>query len=206
MKPQNKDPFLAEIIESSLTTWTAQAWQWKQYPPFGSLVVAHTETKKIMGIVYAIATGAQDAHRTPYAYQKTEQELLAEQPHIFAFLKTAFSCATVGFTHQDTIIHQLCPQPPTLHTFVRLATTDELIMFLRSSDFLHLLFSAQLNHTIEELLLAFVQHTHTYQKISPACFNSFITTCIDTFYFLTNHDYRRLKLFLQRLEPLVTQA
>src|SRR3989338_10123191 len=114
----DKSQFFAEIVESSLTTWTAQAWQWKTFPPFGSLVIAQTETRTIFGIVCAISTGAQDTHRTTFIYQKTEAELLAEQPHIFAFLKTMFSCNTVGFIDQNKLIHQLCPQPPSLHTFI----------------------------------------------------------------------------------------
>ncbi len=200
----NKDLFLGEIVESSLATWTAQAWNWKAFPPFGSLVVAHSGSSTIFGIVHSITTGALDGNRTPYIYQKTEAELLAEQPHIFAFLKTHFTCATIGFEKNGAIITQLSPEPPRIHAFVCLATIKHYNHFLHKADFLHVLFSAQLTYPIEEILLAFIAHIITNNIIPAAQLREKLHSHIDTFYSSINNDYRRLSLFVQRIEQLLS--
>ena len=200
----DKAPFLGEIVESSLSSWTAQAWNWKLFPPFGSLVVAHAESTYIFGLVHSITSGALDGNRTPYIYQKTEAELMAEQPHIFAFLKTTFTCATIGFEKQGTIICQLSPEPPRIHTFVAPATTQQIAHFLDNADFLHLLFSTQLSHPVEELLLAFIVQVINLNIMSTDKLRDKLHTHIDKLYFLTNNDYRRLTLFAQRVERLMS--
>ena len=86
----------AEIIESSLQTFLGQCWQWDIMPQFGSLVIAQNGNRPLFGLVYQIQTGSMDPTRYPFAYQKTHEELRAEQPQIFEFLKTSFSCLCVG--------------------------------------------------------------------------------------------------------------
>ena len=111
----------AEIIESSLSTWLAQSWEWRTSPAFGSLVVVEHKPYTHFGIVHQIQTGSMDPVRYPFAYQKTEEELLREQPQIFEFLKTTFSCVFMGYQEKGTIFYQLPPEPPRIHAFVALA-------------------------------------------------------------------------------------
>ena len=110
-----RKPF-AEVIESSLQGWLAQSWNWNCFPAFGSLVTIETKKRQLFGIVHQIQTGSMDPMRHPFPYQKTEEELLQEQPQIFEFLKTTFSCLTLGYSERERIIYLLAPEPPQIHS------------------------------------------------------------------------------------------
>src|SRR5690349_14278413 len=97
-------PF-AEVIESSLHGFLAQTWQWDNFPAFGSLVTVTSNKRTHLAIVHQIKTGSMDPIRYPFPYQKTEEELLAEQPQIFEFLKTAFSCLTIGYQEKGKLYY-----------------------------------------------------------------------------------------------------
>src|SRR5262245_17591697 len=80
----------AEVIQSSLESFTAQCWDWNYFPHFGSLVQTESPTHIIFGTVIQVHTGSMDEARSPFPYQKTEDQLRVEQPQIFEFLKTTF--------------------------------------------------------------------------------------------------------------------
>ena len=61
----NKEPF-AEIIESSLSTWRAQCWQWDVIPSYGSLVTITTPERTLFGLVHDIQTGSAIASEQLY--------------------------------------------------------------------------------------------------------------------------------------------
>ena len=195
-----KEAPFAEIIESSLHSWKAQCWQWNQFPSFGSIVTIKSGLRTIFGIVHQIQTGSMDPTRYPFPYQKTEEELMREQPQIFEFLKTTFSCITIGYREKGRIYYLLAPEPPKIHTFVTNATIEEVKQFFVNDTYLHLLFglSSQI-FNLEELLLAMINHQVKLNIFSKDKINSFI----ETFSLLTANDYRRLKLFLQRTESLL---
>lgn len=190
----------AEIIESSLHTWLSQSWQWNQFPQFGSLVTATTKKRTIFGIVHQIQTGSMDPTRYPFPYQKTEEELLTEQPQIFEFLKTTFSCIVVGYQENNSIFYLVAPEPPTIHTFVSPASPQLSKQFLNNYSYLSLLFgqSGQIGN-IDELLLAILNYQKKLNVLSQEQLDSFI----NQFSLLTGNDYRRLKLFLQRVQNIV---
>lgn len=197
MKNPNK-PF-AEIIESSLTGFLAQSWQWDTFPTFGSLVTIETKKRTLFGIVHQIQTGSMDPMRYPFPYQKTEEELRNEQPQIFEFLKTTFSCLTVGYQEKGTIFYVLAPEPARIHSFVAHASPDIQKQFFYNNTYLHMLFgmSGQL-FNIEELLLALMKQQGELGILSQEKISEFI----QDYSLLTGNEYRRLKLFLQRVEPL----
>jgi len=192
----------AEIIESSLHEWKAQCWEWNQFPSFGSIVTIESAKRKIFGIVHQIQMGSMDPNRHPFPYKKTEEELMAEQPQIFEFLKTTFSCITLGYMQKGKIFYLLSPDPPKIHAFVGYAPSEESRQFFSRETYLHLLFglSGQI-FNIEELLLAMINQQVKLNIFTESKINKFI----DTFNLLTGNDYRRLKLFLQRMEPLLTK-
>ncbi|MCA9770514.1 hypothetical protein KC460_04055 [Candidatus Dependentiae bacterium] len=191
----------AEVIESSLHEWLAQSWQWNQFPHFGSLVVVSTNKRTLFGIVHQMQTGSMDPARYPFAYQKTEQELLAEQPQIFEFLKTTFNCMCVGYQEKGTIYYLLAPEPPTIHSFVGMPHIELAKQFFSNTAYLHLLFglSGQIIN-MDELLLALLR----YQKYLNALSTNKIHSFIESFCLLTGNDYRRLKLFLQRAQHIIS--
>src|SRR5688500_18584413 len=108
----------AEVIESSLTGWLAQSWSWDTFPNFGSFVAIETKNRTVFGIVHQVQTGSMDPVRYPFPYQKTEEELLREQPQIFEFLKTTFSCITIGYQEKRIFSYLIAPEPPKIHSFV----------------------------------------------------------------------------------------
>lgn len=197
----NFNNYFAEVIESSLNFWQAQTWQWDNFPKFGSLLTSTSNNIKSFGIVYNIYTGSSDNNRIAIAYKKNESELKIEQPQIFHFLKTTFSCINLGFCENDKILYQFTPEPLKIHSFVSYASTSDLIDFFSNEQYLHLIF-ANANHIkfVDELLLAILKMLSDNQVLN---YNNFVKF-IDTFSVLTANDYRRLKLFLQRAERVIT--
>jgi hypothetical protein len=198
---ERSDAF-GEIVQSSLTAWTGQCWQWNTMPAFGSLVVCSKREYTFIGLVTQITTGSSDPSRTPLAYQKTEEELLLEQPQIFCLLRTTFSCAPLGYYRSGQLWHILPPYPPPIHAF--LCTSDVckpvLKEFFSVAGFLSLLFShTQLTINLDELLLAMLHDAYS---------RSFITydqviIIMKNYLLLVKNDYRRTRLFVQRLQAIV---
>lgn len=198
-KSPTYEPF-AEVIESSLDYFIAQSWQWDHFPSFGSLVVINTSKRSVIALVHTIKTGSMDPNRHPFAYQKTEEELLAEQPHIFSFLKTTFSCLILGYQEKGNIYYMLSPEPPKIHAFIQPAHVDLLKTFLYQDGYLHMLFNA-VHHIqyLDELLLALFKEQHLLGLLNEQKLHRLI----QTFSLLTGNDYRRLKLFLQRVQSAI---
>ncbi len=190
----------AEVIESSLAGFLAQSWQWDNFPTFGSLVIIKEKRRTLFGIVHQVQTGSMDPMRYPFTYQKTEEELLREQPQIFEFLKTTFSCLTVGYQEKGSTYYLLAPEPPKIHSFVCCAPTELQKNFFASEKYLHILFglSSQI-FNVDELILAILQQHATLNILTSEKLNK----CMQTYSLLTGNDYRRIKLFLQRVEHMI---
>jgi len=190
----------AEIIESSLATFTAQCWQWDQMPYFGSLVSVQNAPLELFGVVSHIQTGSMDPMRYPFPYQKTEEELRSHHPQIFEFLKTTFQITIIGYkntTHKFSAIrYNLPPQPAKIHAFVSQTTPEILPQVFANPDFLPLIFAASSSpQQTDELLLAllaFLADQHALKK-------EYIEKYYHTISLLTGNDYRRLKLLMQRI-------
>ncbi len=253
MKNQNKHPFFAEVIESSLDHYTAQCWNWKQFPTFGSLVSIQDKELHILGIVTNIQTGSMDPSRTPFAYQKTEEELEREQPQIFAFLKTTFSVQACGYikptlshstssparqaqgerreiidslinvddTHglakpltlslsqaagptgqeraDSPIIFAIPPTPPKIHAFVSEAPDTLTTQFFADAQFLEVLYGfSNAIQNLDELLLAIIRTVKAKNLLSA----NLLEEISHGFALLSGNDYRRLKVFLHRIEQI----
>ncbi|MFS8506864.1 MAG: hypothetical protein LVQ75_01890 [Candidatus Babeliales bacterium] len=191
----SKSHSFAEVIESSLQGFTAQSWQWDTFPEFGSLVTIATKKRTLFGVVHAISTGSMEQGRYPFTYQKTEEELLAEQPQIFEFLKTSFSCIILGFSEHEVMLYHRAPEPPKIHAFVSLATPLEYKRFFACHNYLHVLASSQQTESLDELMLALLRNAHQQKLLDQAKLESFI----EIYSLLIGNDYRRLKLFIQRI-------
>lgn len=197
-------PF-AEVVTSSLDRYTAQCWQWDHLPNFGSLVQVVSQNITIIGCVTQVQTGSLDPMRTPVAYKKTEDELKTEQPQIFEFLTTTFDVQVIGYhENKNQIIPQFLymipPTPSKIHTFVQECPSNIAMHFLADPSFLNLLFAFQNNLlNLDELLLALVQKQAASGTLNQERFTKFC----ETFSLLNGNDYRRLKLFLKRVEQLV---
>lgn len=199
-RQESSNPF-AEVIESSLHTFKAQSWQWDYFPPFGSLVSSVSSGRTIIGIVYQMSTGSMDPGRTPFAYKKTHAQLLAEQPQIFEFLKTTFDCVTIGYEQEGTVRYLVAPEPPAIHSFITPLALSSYKSFLAETHYIQILFAqAGLIGCIDELLLALLVQQQRLNLLT----SERIATFIEYFNLLTGNDYRRLKLFLQRAQQILT--
>ena len=190
----------AEVVESSLQGFTAQSWSWDSFPTFGSMVTITTKKRIIFGLVHQIHTGSMDQTRYPFPYQKTEEELQREQPQIFAFLKTTFSCLPIGYQENGILHYLLPPEPAKIHAFVAPMTDEASKQFFYKERYLHVLFG--LSNTVfnlDELLLALLNYQASRKMLTPDKISSFAQRLS----LLTGNDYRRLKLFLQRVEPIL---
>lgn len=198
----SRDHSFAEIIESNLSEWTAQCWQWDNAPTFGSLVTTSHGSLQVFGIVHAIKTGSMDPIRQPFPYQKTEEELQREQPQIFEFLQTTFTCLTVGYYENNKFFYHLPEKPPKIHAFVSNATQKEYEQFFAQEQFLHLLFNLSNQvFNLDELLLAILKQLLKKDILNSKNLNDFI----ETFSMLCKHDYQKLKIFLQRTDQLLSK-
>lgn len=200
MKQESTNEAFAEIIESTSNYFMGQCWQWDKMPAFGSLVGIQNDDYFIFGLVHKVQTGPLETMRYPFAYQKTHAELLAEQPQIFEFLKTSFSCITLGYHQNNRNFYLLAPRPPLIHSFIMQSPLQLHKNFFAGHHYLHLLFSASsLVANLDELLLALLKQNIQQKLITDKSLNDFI----QTYSFLIGNEYRRLKLFLQRIEHLL---
>jgi len=195
-----KDRPFAEVIESSLIGWVAQSWSWDTFPEFGSFVAIESKKRTLFGIVHQVQTGSMDSVRYPFPYQKTEEELLKEQPQIFEFLKTTFSCIAIGYEEKKSISYLIAPEPPKIHSFIIHPTESTSKIFFASTRYLHLLFTHSSNiFNIDELLLALLKQHKDLNILTLEKINVFM----QTYSLLIGNDYRRIKLFLQRVEHMM---
>lgn len=187
----------AEITESSLLAATGQSWQWDTPPAFGSLVSIDAGSHSLIGVVSHIQTGSHDPLRYPFTYQKTEEELRAEQPQIFEFLRTTFTINIVGYTRNDQLLFVTPPHPAKIHSFVAPCASAHAESFFKTTGFLGMLWNhhASLPNFDELLLALMINHWDlTFSR------KQFTVELFEQFSLLSGNDYRRLKLLLARVE------
>lgn len=194
--------YFAEIIQSNLLIVEAICWQWDQMPAFGSLVVIEDEGIWCMGLVTSLETGSLDQTRKPFAYQKTFDELKKEQPQIFAFLSTSVTIKIIGWIHRKSkkTYYALPRRPAKIHSFVRVSDDALAKYFLLKPDFLHLFDFAE-GQLLDEALLALIEQM--YEKLIIN--SSQIQELVNTYARHVGSDFRRLRLFCDRLQNLIIQ-
>lgn len=199
MNNQDNKTSFAEILESSIFHFTAQSWQWNMIPEFGSLVTATSSGRTIFAIIYDIKTGPIDPIRQPVAYQRTEEQLLKEQPQIFEFLSTSFSCIAIGYLEDSQLFYNLPPQPPKMHTFVNFAQQEQYEQCFATEQFLYLLCNTKEQINLEEILLAILKHQLKNKVLTKKRFNKFI----ETLFMLNKNNYVQTKMFLTRVQQFL---
>ncbi|MBY0109744.1 MAG: hypothetical protein K2X90_01385 [Candidatus Babeliaceae bacterium] len=194
-----QQPF-GEIIASSLTSWTIQSWLLDDYPPFGAIIEIIYQENKHFGVICDIKTGPKDASRTPFAFGKTIQELKQEQPHIFQLLQTTIMAIPLSYSDNKNLIYQIPKHPAPIHAFAQLCTLQELRIFFSNAHWIITFFNlAQQNALFDELLIAVLHNAHSCQALDKET----LQEIIDIFCLLTQDDYRKLKIFLQRIEAFI---
>lgn len=117
-------------------------------PKFGSFIKVKSEGLDIFAVVLDVVTNPPDSLHKPAALGLSREQLRADQPHIFALLKTEIKALIIGFAESQTdqnkpterIIYQhLPPEPPQVHDFVYRARDTEIRALTSDFDFLRLL-------------------------------------------------------------------
>jgi hypothetical protein len=197
MVPTNNTNYFGEIIESSITHFVFQTWDWKVQSPFGSIIMVKNKDETVYGIVYQIKTGSQEGDRQVHAYQKPLEELEIEHPHIFSFLKTTVYALPLGYKKNNTIIGSLPTKPCLIHAFVGQASLDELKTLLTSNySYLNHLFALQADlFSIDELLLSLL----SFQESIDPLFKKNRETFLSAYSLLIGNDYNRLRFFIEKI-------
>ena len=135
--------------------------------------------------------------------KKTEDELLKEQPQIFEFIRTTFTCITIGYYENNQVFYQIAPQPPKLHSFISHISKDFMEIFFKTNSFLHVLIGSS-NHieNMDELLLAYLKHLNDHKIMNL----KYIETFIRDFANLIDNDYRKLKNIAERIQNIVEKV
>ncbi|MEJ7615142.1 HAS-barrel domain-containing protein [Fervidibacter sacchari] len=198
------ESWVAEVIESSTTEFTAECRELNSSPPFGALVKAYSSPWIIYGVVHHISTQSIEPYRRPMAFGKTEEELRQEQPQIYALLRTHFKALVVGYASDDRpdeIIQAIPPVPTRLHTFVYECTPEEVRQFGNDLHFLRTIVNATRGLS-DELLVAVCRHmlnAHGGQR-------EYLVKLGKELCRLIRDDYHRLTHLLKRLESQVERT
>lgn len=192
----NKPVFFAEVIESCLTYFKAQCWDYAYVPPFGSLVVIEQDGLAFYALVHQSFTGTDNMVYAVQAYQKTEEELKRDQPQIFELLKTTFNAVIIAHKQENAICFSSAPVPAKSHAFVRLATDQELDFFAHDFGYLSILFGQANQVNIDELLVAFVSILNQKKLIQE----DELVSLLNIYLLLCGNDYRRVRFLAQRLQ------
>lgn len=185
-----------EVTESAITEFQITCWPERERIKLGTLVVSQSEPYPIVGIVYNITTTPDDSVRRPFAFQMSRQELKEQHPEVFAFTFTRLACATIGYLKEGRFQQVLPPLPAELHDHVEVAPTGILHAFFSSPNFVQALFHQQaLQPLLDEFLLSLLVAMHHEGLLEPI-----LDQIIEQYSLLIGNDYRRLKLFVGRLQ------
>ncbi|QQR53560.1 hypothetical protein IPH25_01695 [bacterium] len=188
----------AEIISSSLVSFTAQCWDWERVPQFGQCVVVDgfASKTKIYGVVYQINTGSADGQREAQAFGKTYAELRQQQPQIFHFLKITFYCTPIGYSTDNVYSVEALTFPAMIHAFVGFANSDQKEKLFSDFAFLDQLFTVQnLTIPIEDLLLAVLKSNCNVTA-------EYALRLLERYTSFVDNDYIKIRNFSKKLQTV----
>src|SRR6185369_16275887 len=141
MRPAT-EPQIGEVITADTVFLEAQCRCLYGAPDFGAFVRAASERVEVYGVVYQIATGCIDPNRKTQALGLSAEEITRKLPHLDLVLRTTFAARVVGFRRDGQMHGQLPPQPARIHSFVQLATPEEVRALTGPTTFLRILATA----------------------------------------------------------------
>jgi hypothetical protein len=188
---------IAEVIASSVTEVVAQSLVTLDQgglptagkPRFGSFVRIASENGQgnVFAVVNNVVTGPADGLHRLSAFGLPREQLRAEQPQIFALLRTDVNALIVGYSQNNKTYSHLPPQPPEVHDFVYGASADEISGVVASFDFLRLLMNVP-DVPADELLAACVREAY----LAKGNDDKFLTRAGQALAQLFRSDYDRL--------------
>ena len=192
---------LGEVIESSTTSFLAQACQLDGAPPFGSFVrVTGDDGLTAIGVVGHVETGGIETSARPVMRgygDVRDGRIYEENPDLPHVLRTTFRALVVGYGWRGGYRQVLPPRPPRLHYSVHAASPGEVRAFTDVGlDYLGTLLAAEEAPTVE-LVAANVRRTGALQS-EP---EDFARAAGRELARLLRSDYARLASILRRTLP-----
>lgn len=148
------DNRIAEIVEATSTSFTAQCYELYGGPALGSFV--RVGEPSVYGVVHNVSTAALDLGRRIMArgaLEPTEEAVYLNNPQISRLLATHIEALIVGHETVDGAKHRLPSSPPRIHAFIYRCDANEIASFTDDLDYLHLLTSASVPG-IDEVIAA----------------------------------------------------
>ncbi len=210
---------IAEVVSSSVTNIVAQTLASDQIEAleskkksrnepaanqiwegarFGSFVRISCESADLecFAVVHDVVTGPIDGVHRPSAFGLNREQLLLEQPQIFALLRTDLHATIVGYKKGRSAFQHLPPRPPEVHDFVYEANEEDIEAITRDFEFLRLL-AAVKNVPADELLAAAVREAYLRSGEEKA----FLLKAGQAFAQMFRSDYERLVSVLRKIRP-----
>jgi|GEM_PF-5756644 len=189
----------AEVVQSSLDSFTAHCWQWDIIPSFGSLVITKDKQYTTYGVVYDSKTETLDPMHSVHVYKKTEEEMCKEYPHLFDFLKTTCNVFVLGYEQSGHIFYTRAPFPVRLYSFVSLANIDETRNFFSNQhNMSRLTHEKNILPRCEDILFALI----VQQKQLGLLSLERLTFYASQYEITTQATYQQLQYFIERIETM----
>ena len=196
---------MGEVVETSLTSYTAQTYRLDEPPPFGGLVRVKDRagTCEIYGVVYHIATGGIDPGRRAAARgggqpQARDEQVYTENPQLTRLLKTEFGvlvlgCRAVGANHFSYVFPDY---PPPLHYGVALCGDTTLAHFTEEFSYLRTILEAP-QVPAEELVAAMLRRA---SRVRGGGGRPFLVESLRYLARQLKQDYDRFKIIVEKCE------
>ena len=194
-----QDSRLGEVVEASTAEFVAQCHRLGEPPPLGSLVRATDGEVELYGVVHNASTGSIDPGRRFIALgqeEATEEDLYRSHPELGQLLRTDFQTLVVGHKVNGALRQYLPPRPARIHSFVNLATVEDLREFTTSLGFLPILANAPVATRDDALAACLRLASDTHENGGE-----FLKRAGKELAMLLAHDSQRLNTLLRRLSP-----
>lgn len=198
MTSQDIGARIGEVVETSSTGFTAQAYGVNGAAPLGSLVRTAGDGP-VYAVVREVSTSSLDPGRRPVALgqnEESEEAVYKNNPQLSRLFRTDFNTTIVGYGDGSEIRQHLPPQPPKIHAFIHTCTPEDLAAFTQRLDFLPMLLSGP-TPLADEVTSAFLRQAASARGDAEA----FLTTAGQTLARLLSRDYQRLTTLLRNLKP-----
>lgn len=190
---------VGEILEASTADFLVESYELYSAPPFGSLVRTKSSNVDIFAVIENTVTGSREPGRLPVALGKaeeTEESVHRIHPQLGKLLRTSFKALVIGYRDSTTIKHSLPAGTAHIHGFVFQCTTDEVLEFSQSLDFLHLIAAASTDSPQDELIAACLKQMSLTQENQ----RDFLVAAGKELTLLFRGDLNKLNYILRRIK------
>ena len=189
---------LGEVVETSSTGFTAQAYGVDGAAPLGALVRTNGDSP-VYAVVREVFTESLDPGRRPVALgrdEPDEEAVYRNNPQLARLFRTDFKSTIVGYGDGNEIRQHLPPQPPRIHAFIHACTPEDLAAFTQRLGFLPMLLNGP-TPLADEVTSAFLRQAASARGDAEG----FLATAGQALAKLLSRDYQRLTSLLRNLRP-----